>query len=54
MQVGAQMRRTTVIPHSKPILNTSKLKIEIDKIEIEIDVKWYIFGVFKSCGKLKH
>ena len=27
MQIGAQMR--TVIPHLKPILDTSKLKIEI-------------------------
>ena len=37
MQIGAQMRRT-VVPHLKPILNASKLKIEM-----QIEMKWYIF-----------
>ena len=37
MQIGAQMRRTVIL-HSKPILSTSKLKIEM-----EIQMKWYIF-----------
>ena len=27
LQIGAQMRRTVIIPHLKTILNTSKLKI---------------------------
>ena len=36
MQIGAQMRKTD-IPHLKPILNTSKLKIEI-----QIEMKHYI------------
>ena len=49
MKIGAQTRRT-VIPHLKPILNTSKLKIEM-----QIEMKWYIFlSVFNSCGKLQH
>ena len=30
--------RRTVLPHLKPILNTSKLKIEM-----RIEMKWYIF-----------
>ena len=37
MQIGSQMRRTA-IPHLKPILNTSKLKIEI-----QFEMKWYSF-----------
>ena len=37
MQIGAQKRRT-VIPHLKPILNTSILKIEM-----QIEMKLYIF-----------
>ena len=37
MQIWTQMRRT-VIPHLKPILNTSKLKIEL-----QIEMKWYTF-----------
>ena len=41
-QIGAQMRRT-IIPHLKPILITSKLKIEI-----QINIKWSV----NSCGKL--
>ena len=36
-QIGALMRRA-VIPHLKRILITSKLKIEM-----QIDMKWYIF-----------
>ena len=35
MQIAAQIRRT-VIPHLKPILNTSKLKFEM-----QIKMKWY-------------
>ena len=34
MQIGTQMRKT-VIPNLKPILNTLKLKIEV-----QIDMKW--------------
>ena len=37
MQIEAQMRRT-VIPHLKPILNTSELKVEM-----QFEMKWYIF-----------
>ena len=47
MQIGARRRRT-VIPHLKPILNTSKLKIEI-----QIEMRWYIFQcstVAENCN----
>ena len=37
MQIRAQMRRP-VTSHLKPIVNTSKLKIEM-----QIEIKWYIF-----------
>ena len=54
MQIGAQMRRT-VVPHLKPILNASKLKIEI-----QIEMKWYIFlsihqlwHIFKTETKIE-
>ena len=36
--------RRTVIPHLKTILNTSKLKIEI-----QIEMKWYIFA---ECSRV--
>ena len=37
IQIGIQMRRI-VISHLKPILNTSKFKIEM-----QIEIKWYIY-----------
>ena len=43
MQIWAQMR--PVIPHLKPILNTSKLKIEIE-------TKWYIFLSVKQLPQI--
>ena len=49
-QIWAQRRRR-VIPHLKPIVNTSKLMIEI-----QIERKWYIFlGVqqFRQIAALK-
>ena len=48
MQIGAQMRWTTVIPHFKPILNSSK-----SKIDMQIEMRWYIFVVFSSCVNLQ-
>ena len=44
LEIGVQMRRT-VIPHLKPILNTSKLKIEIE-------TKWYIFLSVKQLPQI--
>ena len=44
MQIGAQMRRT-VIPHLKPVLNTSKLKIKM-----QIEMQRYIFCVAANCN----
>ena len=51
IKIGAQMR-LTVILHLKPILNTSKLKIEM-----QIEMKWYIFlslQQLRQIATLKH
>ena len=50
-QIGARIRRN-VIPYLKPILNTSKLKIEM-----QIEMKWYIFlslQQLRQIATLKH
>ena len=46
-KIGSRMRRT-VIPHLKPILNTSKLKIEM-----QIEMKWYTFQQLWQIATLK-
>ena len=47
MQIGAHMRRTA-IPYLKPILNTSKLKIEM-----QTEMKWYILWCVQQLQHIK-
>ena len=46
MQIGPQVR-WTVIPNLKPILNTSKLKIEM-----QIEMKLYFFWSVEQLRKI--
>ena len=47
MQIAAQIRRT-VIPRLKPIMNTTKLKIEM-----QIEMKWYIYLIVQQLRQIE-